>query len=158
MFATSDESTSLPILLFRMGNVRTAFILDAVVQVFDAVDVGDFPGHLPENVIGLINVRGQKLVLADIRARWGMPAGKVQLNNQIVVIECAGKSISIIVDEVIGTRNVPLKKIVRLEDILGDGNPHMAAPDLEGILILLDPDHLFDRAQLDELAAWAESM
>lgn len=151
-----DESISLPILVFRMGDVRTAFLLDAVVQVFDAVEVGDFPDSLPRDVLGVINVRGLKLTLVDIRRRWGLPGGSVQLTNQLVVVECEGLSLSIIVDEVIGTRSIPLKKVVRLADILPGQSPHMAFPDTDGILILLDSDRLFPPEEFKELFEWAE--
>lgn len=151
-----DESISLPILVFRMGDVRTAFLLDAVVQVFDAVEVGDFPDSLPKDVLGVINVRGLKLPLVDIRRRWGLPGGSVHMSNQLVVVECEGLSLSVIVDEVIGTRSIPLKKVVRLADILPGKNPHMAYPDADGILILLDTDRLFPSEHFKEIHEWAE--
>ncbi len=151
-----DES--VPILTFRLGPVRSAFLLDAVVQVFDAVDVGEFPVKPPADVLGVINVRGLRVPLVDIRRRWGLPGGAVQLNHQLVVVECGGTTLSIIVDEVIGTKHVPLKKIVRLQDILPGNQPHMAIADLEGILIVIDSDRLFEASQFDEMNQWIEAV
>jgi len=156
--ARVDDSLSVPILIVRIGEVRSAFMLDVVVQVFDAVDVGDFPEVPPQDVLGAINVRGLKVPLIDIRRRWGQRGGKVTLSNQLVLIECDGIPVSIIVDEVIGTRNIPLTKIVRLQDILPFSSPHMAVADLEGILILLDAEKLFDTEQLEQMVTWVETV
>lgn len=156
--ARVDETLSVPILIVRMGEVRSAFLLDAVVQVFDAVDVGEFPEVPPQDVLGAINVRGLKVPLVDVRRRWGQACGKVSLSNQLVLVVCDGINLCVIVDEVIGTRNVPLSKIVRLNDILPESSPHMAVADLEGILILLDADKLFDTDQLEEMIVWVETV
>jgi len=141
-----------------MGEVRSAFLLDAVVQVFDAVDVGEFPEVPPKDVLGAINVRGLKVPLVDVRRRWGQECGKVSLSNQLVLVVCDGINLCVIVDEVIGTRNVPISKIVRLKDILPESSPHMAVADLEGILILLDADKLFETDQLEEMIVWVETV
>lgn len=156
--ARVDDSVSVSILIVRIGEVRSAFMLDAVVQVFDAVDVGEFPEAPPLDVLGAINVRGLRVPLVDIRRRWGQLGGKVSLSNQLVLIECDGIPVSILVDEVIGTRNIPLAKIVRLQEILPFACPHMAVADLEGILILLDAEKLFDTEQLEQMVNWVESV
>ncbi|MDZ4836540.1 MAG: chemotaxis protein CheW [Candidatus Melainabacteria bacterium] len=156
--ARVDETKSVPILIVRMGEVRSAFLLDAVVQVFDAVDVGEFPEVPPKDVLGAINVRGLKVPLVDVRRRWGQECGKVSLSNQLVLVVCDGINLCVIVDEVIGTRNVPISKIVRLKDILPESSPHMAVADLEGILILLDADKLFETDQLEEMIVWVETV
>lgn len=152
----NDDAIGIPILLFRIGTLRSALFLDCVVQVFDAVEVGDFPDSLPKDVLGLINIRGMKIPLIDIRRRWGLPGGKVQLSNQLIVIESEGINLSIIVDEVIGTRNIPLQKIIHLRDLLPEFSPHMAISDLDGILMLLDSEHLFSTNEFDELKSWLE--
>lgn len=153
-----DDSLSVPILIVRMGEVRSAFMLENVVQVFDAVDVGEFPETPPQDVLGAINVRGLKVPLVDIRRRWGQRCGKVTLSNQLVLVDCDGVSVCIIVDEVIGTRNIPLTKIVNLADLLPTESPHMAVADLEGILILIDAEKLFDTDQLERMVSWVESV
>jgi purine-binding chemotaxis protein CheW len=153
----TDDTIGIPILIFRIGSLRSALFLDCVVQVFDAVEVGDFPDSLPRDVLGLINIRGMKIPLVDLRRRWGIPGGKVQLSNQLIVIESEGINLSIIVDEVIGTRSVPLRKIIHLRDLLPDVNPHMAVADLDGILMLLDSEHLFSTDEFDELKSWLEA-
>lgn len=155
--ALLDDTIGIPILMFRIGPLRSAFFLDCVVQVFDAVEVGDFPDSLPKDVLGLINIRGMKIPLVDIRGRWGLPGGKVQLSNQLVVIQSEGINLSIIVDEVLGTRNIPLRKIIHLQDLLPEFNPHMAIADLEGIMMLIDSEHLFTTEEFDALKNWLET-
>lgn len=152
-----DDSIGIPILIFRIGALRSALFLDCVVQVFDAVEVGDFPDSLPKDVLGLINIRGMKIPLVDIRGRWGMPGGKVQLSNQLIVIQSDGINLSIIVDEVLGTRNIPLRKIIHLQDLLPDFNPHMVIADLEGIMMLIDSEHLFSSEEFELLKHWLET-
>jgi chemotaxis signal transduction protein len=156
--ARADDTLSASILIVRLGEVRAAFSLESVIQVFDAVDVGEFPEVPPKDVLGAINVRGLKVPLVDVRGRWGQAGGKVSLTNQLVLVECDGVPVSVIVDEVIGTRTVPVSKIVHLHDILSSSNAHMAIADLEGILTLIDADKLFDTEQLEEMVLWVESV
>jgi Chemotaxis signal transduction protein len=153
-----DENVSIAILMFRLGPIRAAFPLSAVMQVFDAVDVGDFPEPPPEGILGAINVRGLRLPLVDIRTRWGLDSKKIDLANQLVVIGCCDSTISIIVDEVLATRNVPLTKIVRLSDILPGKNPHMAVADSEGVIVLLDTDRIFDTQFFERMNAWVTAV
>ncbi len=156
--ACTDDTLSASILIVRLGEVRAAFSLESVIQVFDAVDVGEFPEVPPKDVLGAINVRGLKVPLVDVRGRWGQAGGKVSLTNQLVLVECDGVPVSVIVDDVVGTRTVPLSKIVHLHDILSAANAHMAIADLEGILTLIDADKLFDTDQLEEMVLWVESV
>lgn len=153
-----EENVSIAILMFRLGSIRAAFPLSAVMQVFDAVDVGDFPEAPPDGILGAINVRGLKLPLIDIRTRWGLASKKIELANQLVVIESCDNTISIIVDEVLATRNVALNKIVRLSDILPQKNPHMAVADSEGVIVLLDTDRMFDTQFFDRMNAWVTAV
>lgn len=153
-----DENVSIAILTFRLGPIRAAFPLSAVMQVFDAVDVGDFPEPPPEGILGAINVRGLRLPLVDIRTRWGLVSKKIELANQLVVIDCCGSTVSIIVDEVLATRNIPLNKIVRLSDILPQKNPHMAVADSEGVIVLLDTDRMFDALFFDRMNTWVTAV
>jgi chemotaxis signal transduction protein len=153
-----EENVSISILIFRLGAIRAAFPLNAVAQVFDAVDVGEFPEPPPPGVLGAINVRGLRLPLIDIRTRWGVASKKIELSNQLIVVSCCDTTISIIADEVIGTRSVPLKKIVRLSDILPQKNPHMAVADLDGVLVLLDTDRIFEPAFFDSMNAWVTAV
>jgi purine-binding chemotaxis protein CheW len=155
--AQVDDSIGIPILIFKIGHLRSALFLDCVVQVFDAVEVGDFPDSLPTDVLGLINIRGLKIPLVDIRRRWGLPGGKVQLTNQLIVVQAEGLTLSLIVEEVVGTRHIPLQKIVHLQDILPENNPHMAVADLEGILMLIDSDKLFTPQEFAEITDWLAS-
>lgn len=150
----TDDSVGIPILVFKIGTLRCAFVLDCVVQVFDAVEVGEFPESLPTDVVGLINIRGLVIPLIDIRRRWGLSTGKVQLSNQLIVIESEGTNLSIIVDEVLGTETVPLKRIVHLRDILPDENPHMAIADSEDIMILIDSERIYSAEEFRELRDW----
>lgn len=156
--STVEENVSIAILMFRLGSIRAAFPLSAVMQVFDAVDVGEFPEPPPEGILGAINVRGLRLPLVDIRTRWGLASKKIELSNQLVVIDSCGSTISIIVDEVLATRNFSLNKIIRLSDILPQRNPHMAIADTEGVVVLLDTDRIFDTAFFERMDSWVKAV
>lgn len=156
--SAADENVSIAILMFRLGPIRAAFPLSSVVQVFDAVDVGDFPEPPPEGILGAINVRGLRLPLIDIRTRWGLASKKIELSNQLVVIDSCGSTMSIIVDEVLATRNFALNKIVRLSDILPQKNPHMAIADTEGVIVLLDTDRIFEAAFFERMNTWVKAV
>lgn len=83
--AAADQET-LQVLMVGLGPEIFAIETDMVREIIDPVPLTRVAGartHLP----GLINVRGNVIPLADLRLRFGLPAGLDTADTRIVVIE-----------------------------------------------------------------------
>ncbi len=132
------------VLVFMIGPHRACFALEEVVQVYDAVSYEPVSGTHP-SVMGMINIRGQMAPLIDIRPRWQLNSYPIDLSEQIVVFQCHGITVSIIVDKVIGTRTIPAQKIISLASLVEENFPHYVIATPEGIISLLTCDDLFSK-------------
>ena len=56
--------------------------------------------NLPEYIKGIINLRGNIIHIIDIREKFGMPIRAYDKFNVIIIVEAAGKTLGIIVDQV----------------------------------------------------------
>ena len=90
---------------------------------------------------GMINLRGQVLAVADLSGRLGRPPVEITRTTRILVLELAGGSLGLIVDNVEGVRDVPAEQVGPLpvaggEDSVGE---EIAAVD-DRLILLLDPE------------------
>jgi len=149
-----NSDNQVQVLVFKVGPHQACLPLEAVIQVFDSVSYEPPPGSLSDNlpgVLGVINVRGQDVPLVDLRPRWNLPGKPVSLTDQLIVMRAGGTTVSIMTDQVIGTRTYPQRKIFPLRRILPGEAPHAAVAETDGIMILFDSDSLFSG---DTLAAF----
>lgn len=58
----------------------------------------------PPWVVGIVNIRGQVVAVADIRKVLGLDVGKVLVFNKLVVLQSGENKLGILVDDVLGAR------------------------------------------------------
>ncbi len=58
----------------------------------------------PPWVVGIVNVRGQVVTVADLRKVLGLSVGKVVVFNKLVILQAGENKIGILVDDVLGAR------------------------------------------------------
>lgn len=120
----SDERSStdsgLLVASFHLGDA--VFGLDAQ-QVQEVAKMGDITRvhHAPEDVVGIRNLRGRIVTVIDLRTR--LKLGQVEENaaNRILIVDCQGEPIGLLVDRVADTL------ATRVEDL----SP--APPNLHGV-------------------------
>ena len=91
----------------QAGLLATFFIRDARCAL-DAAGVQEVirPGtltpvrHAPEEVLGIINLRGRIVTILDVGLRLGFPAIAPGPDNRIMVIDDRGEFIGLLVDRV----------------------------------------------------------
>jgi purine-binding chemotaxis protein CheW len=83
-------------LLFGVAGRLCACDLEAVREIVSTRAATRLPGA-PDWVLGIINLRGTLVTVVDLAIRFGAAAGG---SKSIVVVEAAGKSFGIGVDEV----------------------------------------------------------
>lgn len=102
---------------FAIGGVRHAFEARFVREVVPGPDVSTVPSA-PPAVVGVINVRGEILTVADISALLGVVAPPAR--GPVVVLDGPAPSLGVLVDEVHDFVNLPAEAIAPLP---GDGGP-----------------------------------
>jgi purine-binding chemotaxis protein CheW len=108
----------------------------------------------PDDIAGIINLRGRIVTAIDLRRRLGMPGGE-RAASMAVGIECAGESYGLIIDAVgevlkLGAETaepVPVNLDDRLKRV-ASGVHRLEA----GLLVVLDVDRLLDLKMI-EMAA-----
>lgn len=84
--ASDPGGFSAPVLLFTLGSEVFAIAADCVREILDVPPITRVPGA-PQHVDGLVNVRGAVVPLADLRLPFEMPAGHLEQDARVIVIE-----------------------------------------------------------------------
>lgn len=63
--------------------------------------------HAPDFIKGMINLRGQVLVVVDLAKRLGLPASEPGAASVVVVVENGGRTVGLLVDAVCDIISVP---------------------------------------------------
>lgn len=110
---------------FIVGDVSYAVPITAVKEIVNPASLTTLP-HLPPAVAGVADHRGDVIVVVDLRARFGLGVLEDQSRSRWVLVNVAGRSVGLIVDqvtEVFGTGG----EQVRSAPALGSGD------DMRGI-------------------------
>jgi purine-binding chemotaxis protein CheW len=83
------------------GQQRFAWELSAIKEIVPARAVTRLPGA-PVWVLGLLNLRGRVVTVADLALRMGLEAG---VDGSIVVLDLEGRMLGVRVDEVRSVAN-----------------------------------------------------
>lgn len=88
--------------LFATFRLRDAhYALDAEV-VMEVIRVGEITpvAHAPQQVIGVINLRGRIVTLIDMGVSLGLPPAVQTVLSRILIVEDAGEFTGLLADEV----------------------------------------------------------
>lgn len=141
--------------LFEVGGHLFAASVSGVREVLEPLDATVIPGAVT-GVLGLINVRGDLVVAADMAALIDLPHGD-DSEAALIVFEREGRRVALRVDRVIG--------LMAPSGVEPDVDPELlralGAPELVGSVgrvdgrpyIELDMAAVFDRVLAEERAA-----
>jgi purine-binding chemotaxis protein CheW len=143
------------LLSFSLDTQRFALPLANVERVVHAVDITPLPNG-PSVILGVINVQGRVVPVADIRKRFRLPARDLALSDHIVIARTALRPLALVADIVHGVMawteedNAALERLVPgLEYVQGIAR----TPD--GLVLI----HHLDRfLALDEEAELQQAM
>jgi len=141
-------------LIFELGSEEYGLPVLRVREVVGLQQPAKVP-HTPAFVKGVINLRGKVVPIIDLRMKFGLENVQDSDRTCIVVIQLnsggAHILVGVVVDKVSEVLNVAAGDIEDTPDF-GDGTevPYVLgiAKTKEGVRILLDPDCLFDEAEL----------
>jgi purine-binding chemotaxis protein CheW len=139
---------------FRLNQQPYALPVEPIVYIIPMVTITPVP-KINDLVEGVINVRGETVPVVNMRRHLGLPQTALQLHTPIVLVHVGEHTFGLIVDEVLNVLNLPPDRFVRPADVLPPelhDAPilHGLAHVPEGMILMLDPDHLFtpDQAQV----------
>lgn len=144
---------------FVIDEAIYALPLQAVREILKVPPVTDVP-RAPEDVLGVISVRGRITTVVDLRRRLRVEARPTDKHSRVLLVDSGDEIIGLLVDEVLQVYRLADDEIEFAgvvgsdlsEHVLGIGRPRArGAREREGvedpneILILLDPGPLLRR-------------
>lgn len=92
---------SARLVVFELDERRYGLPLEVVERVFRVVEVTPLP-KAPDIVLGVINVQGRLLPVANIRKRFRLSEREPGLSDQLLVARTSRRSVALLVDGVTG--------------------------------------------------------
>ena len=83
--------------VFKVGNADYALAAADVLQMESFTSATPVPGAAA-HVAGLVQVRGKVIPVVDARKRFGLAAIEHSLNSRVVVAQCKGRTVGLLVD------------------------------------------------------------
>lgn len=147
-----DEDT-LTCLTFRLGGQYFAVSVAPVREILDEQRVAILP-DAPPDVVGLIDVRGESVMVMDVSHRLGVRT-QAEADRRIIVLERPGRDrrpVGVLAEQVLSVIEMPAAAIEAIEQTQGAPGLVRGVARVEGqLVIVLDhPVLLGDRT--DEIA------
>lgn len=150
--ASQDDSMTNLFLTFRSEDERFGLSIHEVREIISYQKITKVPEQ-PEFIKGIINLRGNVIPTIDIRNRFGQSIGEYDDHTCIIIVDMAGLSAGLIVDEVLEVLTLSMGDISDLPEIHGgsDGNfiSGVGKRDKE-LFMLLECDRMFDSQQMSQ--------
>lgn len=147
---------------FRLDHKLYALPLEAVMQIIAMVTITPLP-QMDGAVEGLINVRGATVPVINLRRHLGLPPQPFELHTPIVLAQVHGRTVGLIVDEVVDVLTLSVAQISHLQDVLPPGLAE--SPLLRGVVytdrgavLLLNLEQLFTARQSQALLPVLKAM
>ena len=97
--AQSSSDTRRQFITFRSGDQEFGADIMTIREIRGWTPTTPLP-HAPVYVCGVINLRGVVLPVIDLKARLGHGTTEVSLKQVIIVVQCASRTIGLLVDAV----------------------------------------------------------
>src|SRR5688500_5027212 len=104
------------VLSFSLDEVRYALPLESVERVVRSVEITPLP-DAPEVILGVINVRGRIIPVADIRSRFRLPPKDMTLEDKLIIARTARRSLAVVADEVSGVSEYDAGQVSAAHDV-----------------------------------------
>lgn len=104
------------LVVFSLNEQRYALYLHAVERIIRAVDVTPLP-EAPDIIIGIINLQGRIIPVANIRKRFGLLEQEIDLSNQFIIASTSRRTVALVVDSVNEVIEPEEEKVILAEKI-----------------------------------------
>jgi purine-binding chemotaxis protein CheW len=102
------ESLQRSLVAFVVGSVKYALEIAHVREIVTPLPLTVLP-HTPGGLAGVADHRDQVVPIIDVRARFGLPPSE-GTNRKVkwVLVEIEGRTVGLVVDDVLGVLRVPV--------------------------------------------------
>ncbi len=104
---------------FTIDNKLFGITADAVIRVSQIVEITSVPKS-PRVIKGIINVMGEIVPVVDIRYQLNFPEREFRLSDYLIIFRALGKTLSFVVDGILGLIPGLIDHDVPLNTIIGD--------------------------------------
>jgi len=154
-----DFMTLHPYLIYNLEDHLYGLSSLAVEEIFFLPELTPIP-EAPEDLVGVVNVRGELLPVMDINRRFGYQSSDYSLSDSVVVVKLDDVRVGLIVNQVLEVRNIDSEDIIQ-ELSLGRNltgiDEHKfiftegIAKTQEDIILILNPENLLKYIQRQQL-------
>jgi purine-binding chemotaxis protein CheW len=111
-----DKAQEIQLVIFKIGQEEFAVNIQQVREIVRLIPITPIP-RSPEFIEGVVNLRGQVLIIMDLAKRLGLASTAHSEKTRIVVVEVEDSSIGMIVDDVTEVLRLGTDKIVKTLDL-----------------------------------------
>lgn len=145
-------SAHLEYLVFELAMDRVALPLADVREVLRAVAITRLPGA-PATVEGVIDVRGSVIPVIDVRTRVGLPRKRLELEDHLIVVQAAGRTVALRVDRVHWTVRIDPRTIESTREVAPDSFFLAGVAGMvDGLVLIHDLQRFLSPAESRDLA------
>jgi len=87
------------LVVFELEDRRYGLPLDVVEKVARIVEITPLP-KAPDIVVGVVNVQGRVIAVANVRKRFGLSEREPRLSDQLIVARTPRRPVALVVDTV----------------------------------------------------------
>jgi purine-binding chemotaxis protein CheW len=87
------------LVVFELEDGRYGLPLDVVEKVARIVEITPLP-KAPDIVVGVVNVQGRVIAVANVRKRFGLSEREPRLSDQLIVARTPRRPVALVVDTV----------------------------------------------------------
>ncbi len=138
----------------QVGGETVGFPVTAVREIIHVPPIARIP-RAPRWLHGVAAIRGQSIPIVCLRERFGMETGQPSPQMRVVVIEVSGQSVGFLVDSVSTVHTFAGENIEPPTSLLlneQNSYVHAIGHDGDKLVLLLDPERLLDRKQVERLS------
>lgn len=106
----AGEEDALNVIEFKLAHERYAVEVEYVREVYPLKDLTPVP-CTPSFVLGIMNVRGQVISVADAREFFDLPKKEINDLFRVLIVQNRDMEMGILADEVIGETKISLSAI-----------------------------------------------
>jgi len=129
---------------FFLGEEEYALEIESVREILRAPPIAEVP-RAPQDVLGVVTVRGEVIPVLDPRRRLDLPARPAGAGHRVLVCQYRGTSVGVLVDRVSQVVRLPPSSIEARPQGIGGADPNTIAGigrERDRLLIILDPGAL----------------
>ncbi|MEI6309187.1 MAG: chemotaxis protein CheW [bacterium] len=126
------------LLVFGIGDRRCALSLAEVERVVRAAEVTPLP-HLPETILGMIDIQGEILPVIDLRVALGLPVQPLSPGDQFIIARTPMRRLTLVIDQALEVHHCFPENITASAPLFPGSDPIQAiVRDEEGLIQVLD--------------------